>query len=58
MKLVKYPNTRAKRTHRKANLPKDEFERLYAISEEWTLVSVDDQKAVFKPRGERREEEV
>jgi len=56
MKLVKYSNKHAKRTYRKANLAKDEFERLYAISEEWILVSADGKKAVFEPRGEKREE--
>jgi len=50
MILRKYPNRHAKRTHKRARLSSEEFDRLFAISDEWELVKVDEEGALFKPK--------
>jgi len=50
MKIFRYRDKHVKRTYSRASLTKEEAEKLLAVSEEWVLLSVDAEKAVFKPR--------
>ena len=51
MKLYKYLDPRGKKTYLfRANLTKAELDALLEISKAWELVSVTDEKAVFKPK--------
>jgi hypothetical protein len=49
MKLYKYPDRRVKgRTHRHVIMPKEEFERLLNVSNEWELIKLIKNKAIFR----------
>ena len=51
MKLYKYLDSRGKETYLfRANLTKAELDALLEISKQWELVSVTDEKAIFKPK--------
>jgi hypothetical protein len=50
MKLYRYANKKVKRIYRKATLTREEFEKLYEIANEWLLVEVGPERAIFKPK--------
>ena len=57
MKLLKYPNKHAKRTHRRVALSKGAFEKLYEVSEEWELKEITGNEAIFIPKTNEGEGE-